>query len=153
MSDLDLRVRPATVADVSLLAELNRQLIQDEGHRNPMTLPELAERMRGFLAGEYRVHLFELDGEAVAYALWRDDGDAIYLRQFFVDRAHRRAGVGRAAIRLLFDEVFPGNKRVTVDVLIGNDGGRRFWEAVGFRRYALTLERLPDAPPAPAGRR
>ena len=28
-----------------LLAELNHQLIQDEGHRNPMDVPELTERI------------------------------------------------------------------------------------------------------------
>jgi GNAT superfamily N-acetyltransferase len=152
MSGPSLTVRRATLDDVQLLAALNHRLIQDEGHRNPMSVVELADRMRGWLGGAYVAHVFELAGAPVAYALWRDDGDAIYLRQFFVDRAHRRAGVGRAAIRLLLDEVFPRNKRVTVDVLIGNDGGRRFWEAVGFRPYSLTLERLPpDAPSGPVG--
>jgi hypothetical protein len=31
----------------ALLAELNHQLIRDEGHRNRMTVPELKRRMRG----------------------------------------------------------------------------------------------------------
>jgi GNAT superfamily N-acetyltransferase len=147
-----LTVRRATLDDVQLLAALNHQLIQDEGHRNPMDVAELADRMRGWLGGAYVAHVFDFAGAPAAYALWRDDGDAIYLRQFFVDRTHRHAGIGRAAIRLLLDEVFPGDKRVTVDVLVSNDGGRRFWEAVGFHPYALTLERLPpDASAGPVG--
>jgi hypothetical protein len=36
----------AAVDDVPLLAAMNSRLIRDEGHRNPMTLPELEERMR-----------------------------------------------------------------------------------------------------------
>ena len=39
--------------------------------RNPMTLPELEARMRGWLAGEYMCALFERAGRVVAYALYR----------------------------------------------------------------------------------
>ena len=39
---------PKTDADIQLLAEMNRQLILDEGHRNSMTLGELYERIRLF---------------------------------------------------------------------------------------------------------
>lgn len=59
--------RFATQADCPVSAELNHQLIQDEGHRNRMTVPELLERMRGWLTGEYRAVLFEDGGELVAY--------------------------------------------------------------------------------------
>jgi hypothetical protein len=45
--------RIATQADVPLLAELNHQLIRDEGHSNPMTVPQLAERMSNWIEGEY----------------------------------------------------------------------------------------------------
>ncbi len=47
--------RPATNDDCPLLAELNHQLIRDEGHRNRMTVAELEQRMRGWLAGEYHM--------------------------------------------------------------------------------------------------
>ena len=40
--------RLANNDDLDLLAEWNHQLIQDEGHRNRMTAPELRERMRGW---------------------------------------------------------------------------------------------------------
>ena len=39
--------RVATLEDAPLLAQLNQQLIEDEGHSKPMTAPELEERMRG----------------------------------------------------------------------------------------------------------
>lgn len=138
-----LQARPATVADVPLLAEMNRQLIQDEGHRNRMGLPELAARMRAWLEADYAAIIFEQDGAPVAYALFRneDEADAVYLRHFFVARSHRRAGLGRRAMQTLLDEVWPPGRRVRVDVLWSNPGGLAFWKAVGFSEYAITLER------------
>jgi GNAT superfamily N-acetyltransferase len=136
----DLHYRIATAEDAPLLAGLNRQLIEDEGHRNPMTPPELERRMRDWLQGEYTAVIFELAGRPAAYALYRAVSEGIYLRQFFVDRAQRRAGIGRAAIDLLRDEIWPPGTRVTVEVLASNRRGYDFWRAVGFRDYAITLE-------------
>ncbi len=45
-----LNPRFASVEDCSMLAAWNYQLIRDEGHRNPMDIFELEERMRGWLA-------------------------------------------------------------------------------------------------------
>ena len=53
-----MEYRFATTADAPVLAEMNRQLTREEGHRNPMPLPELVARMAGWLAGEYRAVLF-----------------------------------------------------------------------------------------------
>jgi hypothetical protein len=47
-----MNFRSATLDDAPLLAEMNHQLIRDEGHRNPMTVFELAERMREWLSGD-----------------------------------------------------------------------------------------------------
>ena len=90
--------RPATLEDCGLLAELNHQLIRDEGHRNPRTIPQLEQRMRDWLAGDYRAVIFEQGGEIVAYALFREEPDEIYLRHFFVVRHRRRRGIGREAV-------------------------------------------------------
>ena len=122
-----MKFRPATVDDCSLLAELNHQLIRDEGHRNPMTVAQLEQRMRDWLAGEYRAVLFEDYGEVVAYALFRELPDEIYLRQLFVVRNRRRRGIGRRAVEILRSEVWPRTRRLTVDVLVANQdaGGQR----------------------------
>ena len=83
--------RRASRADCRLLGALNHQLIQDEGHRNPMTEVQLAKRMREWLGrGEYTAELFEEHGEVVAYALYRESADEIYLRHLFVVRTRRR---------------------------------------------------------------
>ena len=72
--------RKATSDDCALLAELNHQLIRDEGHRNRMTVPELEQRMRGWLTSEYAAFVFEDGKEVVAYALYREQSEEIYLR-------------------------------------------------------------------------
>jgi hypothetical protein len=92
---MDREYRFAIEADLDLLGNWNHQLIQDEGHKNPMTHLELRKRMRGWLEGEYRAIIFSLASEAVAYALYRENETEVYLRQLFVSRDHRHQGTGR----------------------------------------------------------
>lgn len=140
-----MRYHLANGSDLALLAEWNLQLIQDEGHRNPMTVAELKERMRGWLADEYRAVVFERGEKPVAYALFREAESEICLRQLFVSRDHRRQGVGRGAVAILRNRVWPPTKRLTVEVLTGNAAAAAFWRSVGFRDYSLMLEILPVA--------
>jgi GNAT superfamily N-acetyltransferase len=132
--------RVATLGDAPMLARMNQQLIEDEGHRNRMPLHQLEARMHSLLDGDYTATLFEWDGQVVAYGLWRDELDWVYLRQFFVARDCRRRSIGAHAIRLLTDEVWPAGKRIRVNVLIGNRPALEFWRAVGFVDYLITLE-------------
>lgn len=137
-----LKTRFASVDDCSMLAAWNYQLIRDEGHRNPMDILELEERMRGWLtSGEYLAVIFE-ENEPVGYALFRETEDEIYLRQFFVVRHKRRAGIGSCAMAQLF-ALWPKEKRWTVSVLTKNTPAVSFWQAMGYADYALTLEILP----------
>jgi predicted GNAT family acetyltransferase len=139
-----LTYREATPEDCALLAEMNAQLIRDEGHRNAMTVPELTERMRGWIAsGEYRAVLFLREDTVVAYALYRTEPDgSLFLRHLFVAREWRRQGVGTEAVSLLFREIFPPGLRVTLEVLAQNAAARAFWEAAGFVSYSVCLERF-----------
>jgi predicted acetyltransferase len=139
--------RRATTNDCPLLGELNHQLIRDEGHRNKMTVPELEQRMRDWLAGEYVAILFEEGGEVVAYALYREQPEEIYLRQLFVIRSRRREGLGKKAMHLLFSEIWPKTKRLTVEVLVANIPAVAFWRAVGYRDHSLALEIIPATSP------
>lgn len=132
----------ASNADLGLLAEWNHQLIRDEGHRNSMTVEQLAERMKNWLQGEYRAVILS-DGQPVGYALFKSEKDLIYLRQFFVRPERRRSGIGRAAIEVLRKEIWPSGIRLTVDVLCHNTGGVAFWRSVGYQDYCLTLEIMP----------
>jgi predicted acetyltransferase len=141
---LSMRHRFAASTDVHLLGELNYQLIRDEGHRNRMSIPELVTRVKDWLADGYRASIFEDDSGVLAYALYREEKDHLYLRQFFVQRHQRRNGVGRQCIQTLVTEIWPQDTRITVDVLCHNHAGTAFWRSVGFSDYCLTLERTPD---------
>lgn len=145
MNHLSLRWRQATASDVALLAQFNKQLIEDEQHRNRMTVAELEARMRGWLAGEYDAIMFEQHDVPVAYALFRTEPDDIYLRQFFVARQHRRQGIGRTALHLLHTAIWTAPSRITVEVLAANRQAHAFWKSVGFADYAVTLERMLPA--------
>jgi hypothetical protein len=132
--------RFASIEDAQVLRELNHQLIHDEGHRNQMTVPELIDRMRRWLETDYRASMFEDDSDIVAYALYRDEEDHIYLRQFLVQRHKRRSGIGRHRMKILCSQIWPKDKRPRVDVLYQNQVGIAFWRAMGFTDYCLTLE-------------
>jgi GNAT superfamily N-acetyltransferase len=139
-----MNYRCATPGDSALLAELNHQLIRDEGHRNPMTAAQLEVRMRDWLAHDDAAVLFQDAGQVVAYALYREQPDGIYLRQLFVVRNRRREGIGRRAVNHLRTEIWPKSKRLTVDVLVANEAAVAFWRSVGYKDYCLTLEVLPE---------
>jgi GNAT superfamily N-acetyltransferase len=137
---MKLTCHEASDADIALLADWNLQLIRDEQHRNPMTVEQLAERMRNWLkTGEYCAVIFSAD-EPVCHAVFKKDVGLIHLRQFFVRRDRRRTGIGRAAVAILRGEIWPRDVRLTVDVLCHNPGGVAFWRSVGYRDYNLTME-------------
>ncbi|NLG28897.1 MAG: GNAT family N-acetyltransferase [Chloroflexi bacterium] len=143
---VDLVLRSAEEADLPLLAQMNRRLIEDEGSRNPMSVAQLQERMRGWLAEGYAARLFVEDGvRAVGYAVFRAYPDPydpaqqyVYLRQFYVERTERRRGVGTRALALLCAQL-PKGATVALDVLTSNPAGQAFWRSVGCEPYCTTM--------------
>lgn len=142
-----VKYRFAQSVDLPRLAELNAQLICDEGHANPMNLAQLEARMASWLEGAYRAVVFEEADQIVAYALFRnaDDGwesgrQGVYLRQFFVVRERRRRGLGREALALLRHELWGTNCRITLETLIHNHPARAFWRSLQFREYCVSYQ-------------
>jgi predicted acetyltransferase len=105
-----------------------------------MTVPELEQRMKDWLAKEYTAILFEVADVVIAYALYREQPEDIYLRQLFVLRQQRRKGIGREVMDILRSKIWPKDKRLTVEVLVQNQIAVAFWRAIGFRDYCLSLE-------------
>ena len=126
-----------------MLGEWNRQLIRDEGHRNPMNTEELTARMAGWLGSGYQAVVFAAAGEPVGYAVYLAEPDTIYLRHFFIRAEQRRRGCGRAGFQILRDQVWPEGVRLSVNVLCRNAAGVAFWHAMGYANYCLTLEMMP----------
>jgi len=141
-----MNIRYASAADAAFLADINRQLIEDEWGGGGMSLERLEARMLRWIGDdEYRAVLFQEDDATVAYALVSLDEDSAFIRHFYVLRDHRGRGVGRRAIDTLFSRVIPAGFRTTLDVLASNQGGHQFWRSVGFSDYAIRMERLPRA--------
>ncbi len=134
-----MKLRYAAAEDVPLLAELNHQLIQDECAPNPMSVSELSVRLRAWLRGDYQAVIFEVVSEPVAYALFRTSEEGLYLRQFYVVRHHRRQGIGRRAFHLFREEVVSPGQSLSLEVLVRNEEGIAFWQALGFREHAISF--------------
>lgn len=119
---------------------MNALLIRDEGHRNPMTVAQLQERMANWLKGEYQAVVFEAEAQPIGYAPYRFEPEHVYLRQLFVLLEHRRRGIARAALGWLRRNAWSEHLRVRIDVLVANRSGIEFWRSVGFSEYCLTME-------------
>jgi GNAT superfamily N-acetyltransferase len=119
---------------------MNQELIQDEGHRNKMTLAELEQRMSDFLQNEYDVVIASFRQNDIGYALYKQDPEWLYLRQIFVIKTMRRKGFGRKFIEWLKNNPWRDCKRIRTDVLVGNVTGIAFWKALVFKEYCITME-------------
>ena len=138
MSDLEYRF--AMQEDVPWLAKMNQRLIRDEKHRNKMTLPQLQDRMSGWLQTKYIAVIFGFSGNDVGYALYRKDPDWIYLRQLFVKAQMRRKGIGLKVMSWLKKNAWKEDRIIRVEVLVGNPDGISFWKTAGFKDYCITME-------------
>jgi len=145
-----LDIRPCAAADLDLLARMNRELIEDEGHRNPMTLPELKERFERFLSHEgWSVDVVIEAGEIAGFATHRYEPDnaepsgmRVHLRQFYIVRSKRRSGIGQRALELLIRTRFKEGDRIFLEVIQTNPGGKAFWSRTGFAPYGTIMERV-----------
>ena len=145
-----LALHPATEADLPLLAEMNKRLIDDERSRNPMTVNELRERMQGWLLTDWHIRLFSDEAENVVgyavYQLRQDDYfpemKIVYLRQLYIERERRSRGLGQQALQFLIEREFREASAVVIDVLETNPRGYHFWTKTGFEPYCTTM-RLP----------
>ena len=125
-----VEIKKCAFEDIDQLAELNRQLIEDEKSDNRMNMEELKSRMKMFLQTDYSAYFFLESNEVVGYALVNEHSRPVYLRQFLIGRAYRRNHLGRKAIELLIRELRVSE--MDTEVLSWNETGLKFWESCGF---------------------
>lgn len=123
-------VKECTSEDIALLAEMNKQLIEDEKADNPMDIIQLQDRMAEFLNSGYKAFLFAADENFVGYALCDMTKEPIYLRQFFIKREERRKQYGKTAFEKLLQKLEVNE--IDVDVFAWNEAGMKFYEEIGF---------------------
>jgi hypothetical protein len=69
-----------------------------------MTVKQLCERMKGFIAGELIAVIFTNIGENFSYALHREN-EIDYMWQLLVTRDKRRQGIGREAVVIMRNRI------------------------------------------------
>jgi len=116
--------------DIRVLARMNGQLIEDEGHERVISASGLRDRMARFLGGEYTAFLL-MAGETLAgYALVKRTCNPVFLRQFFIRRGYRRRGIGTRTLREVMAQL--GTDGIEIECLFANRAGLRFWHSLGF---------------------
>ncbi|MBH5316832.1 GNAT family N-acetyltransferase [Paenibacillus sp. GSMTC-2017] len=144
---MKLTLKLATEADISLLAKMNKQLIDDEGNSNPMNVEQLEVRMKVFLATDYLADIILLEDAIVGYALYRfSDNDTnshckdVYIRQYFIVDRFRCKGYGIRGVELLKEQRFASIDILSVDVLAANHSGHQFWLKAGLQPYVINMK-------------
>jgi ribosomal protein S18 acetylase RimI-like enzyme len=139
-NDPEIVIRPANLSDVQTLAVLNKRLIVDENHPNPMDINQLTERMSSWLTTEYHGFLYVMEEVVAAYCLYREEVDFYYLRHLYVDRKFRRQGIGTYLLDWMFAHLWQ-DKEVRLDVLVENQRAIAFYQQYGFQTRILRMHK------------
>ena len=144
---MNLLLRRANESELTILAHMNKQLIDDEGSPNPMTVMQLEGRMRGWMHSDWNIDLICNAEEIIGYSLYQYrkneyvyDEDEVYLRQYYIKPDYRNQGFGQAGIELLLEYRFKDIKTIIIDVLACNTRGMGFWRKVGFIPYSTIMK-------------
>jgi GNAT superfamily N-acetyltransferase len=140
-SRMTLSIRPATAADVPLIAALIRDLADYEKLAHEVRFDEGTLAAKLFGTRPYaEVVIGEVDGEAQAFALFFhnfstfEGKPGIYLEDLYVRPAARGAGLGKALLRHLAAlAVARDCARLEWSVLDWNAPAIGFYEALGAR--------------------
>lgn len=119
------------------LAYLNKQLNDDGGCNNNMSIQELEERMHKFLLSDYKAVIFEANGKHIGYALIKISKLPIFIRHFFIIEKFRRQGYGTAAFKKIIN--YFKVDELDLSVLISNNIGYEFWKSCGLKPYELFM--------------
>lgn len=98
---------------------------------------EAHSRLSAMQQGKWQVTELVDDEGAVAFALWVDLGEYVFLRSYAVDAEQRVEGLGRTFFERLRGEVLPQGKTIRLEV--ANDGPHGFWAKMGFAQVTTGM--------------
>ena len=98
---------------------------------------EAQRRLAAMQNGKWNVTEGVDDQGAVAFALWVDLDEYIFLRSYAVDAERRVGGLGRMFFERLRSEIFPAGKTIRLEV--ANDGPHGFWAKMGFAQVTTGM--------------
>lgn len=146
-----IRLRAHEPRDFPLLGRMNRQSLDDQGHRNAMTAEQLEERFALFAEQCWSIDLFVLEDEVIGYALHRYEADPlepsgqrIHLRGYYIVKDRRLTDAPRLAFQALVKERYRPGERIYLEAIENNPGGKLFWARNGFTPFSTIMEYLID---------
>jgi ribosomal-protein-alanine N-acetyltransferase len=134
----DLRIRPATRADLGTILSLEQAVFPLDAYPRAEFLYWLRRAPRRFLVAER-------DGRVIGYVITLVQGRAGHLISLAVDPAQRRQGIGQALVtHVLADLRRVGVPVLDLEVRPSNTAGRRFWEHFCFVPVGILPGYYPD---------
>ncbi len=131
-------IRKVDMNEIGLLAEMTRQLFEDEPSDMKLSIEQFESRLRKYMESGCSGFLF-MEEEVIGYALVHMERNPYYLVDFFICRPFRREGKGTDAFHLLLKEL--NTESIDLDVFFWNERGRKFWEGLGFKERAIIMRR------------
>lgn len=119
------------------LAYLNKQLNDDGGCNNNMSVQELEKRMHKFLLSGYKAIIFEANGVHIGYTLIDINRTPVFIRHFLIIGEYRRQGYGTAALKKII--YYLKVDELDLSVLISNNIGYKFWKSCGLTPYEVLM--------------
>lgn len=133
MSGDRLEIRPVEAADTDAVVALWRDVFPEyDDPARPQRDPR-ANIARKLAFGDGLFWLLELDGRVLGTAMAGYDGHRGWIYSIGVAPSVRRHGYGKVLLVHALDALRArGCPKVNLQVLRGNDGGMKFWQAAGF---------------------
>ena len=133
-----MNIRKAKDDEITLIAEMTRQLFEDEPSDMELSNLQFEDRLRKHMDAGCHAFLF-IKGSIIGYALVNLAREPYYLIDFFICRDSRRGGNGTAAFHSLINEL--NTECIDLDVFCWNNRGQKFWESLGFKERAIIMRR------------
>ncbi len=134
-----MKLVKCTTDNIPLLAQLNKQLYEDEKNDNIPTIDILESKLKCVLEQDSVAYLFEEDGEIAGYALVKTQLLPYYLSHFFICNNMRRKHLGTFAFNLLMKEL--NTDSIDLDVFSWNERGQEFWKSLGFKERCIIMRK------------
>jgi ribosomal protein S18 acetylase RimI-like enzyme len=128
-----------TEDNIPFLAELNKQLYEDEKNDKIPSLEDIKATLRFAIQQNSIAYLFVESNEIVGYALVRLQPSPYYLSHFFICKNMRRKHLGTAAFQLLMSEL--NTDSIDLDVFYWNERGQAFWRSLGFKERCIIMRK------------
>jgi len=128
---MTITLRPACSADYAFALELYFEAIRPLAGAWIQWVEADQETEFASLWRPNDTRIITLDGQKIGWVEFRQTGDELFLKQFYISPRHQRRGIGSKVLGLLREEQHKTAKSMALFVLKNNPASR-FYERHGF---------------------